>query len=225
MRLLIVEDEVRLASALQRGLTAEGFTVDVAHTGPDGLHAASEMSYDAVLLDIMLPGLSGYRIIQQLRAAENWVPILMLTAKDGEYDEADALDLGADDYLTKPFSFLILVARLRALIRRGAPERPVVMAAGDLLLDPVKRRVERAGQEITLTRREYGLLAFLMRHRGETVSKTEILENVWDPAFDGDPNVVEVYIRYLRLKLDAPFDRHAIETVRGMGYRIDPAGG
>jgi two-component system OmpR family response regulator len=149
----------------------------------------------------------------------------MLTAKDGDYDQTDAFDLGADDYLTKPFSFMILVARLRALIRRGAPERPVVMSAGDLSLDPVRRRVERAGQEIVLTRREYGLLAYLMRHRGETVSKGEILENVWDPAFDGDPNVVEVYIRYLRLKLDAPFERNAIQTVRGMGYRIDPDGG
>jgi len=158
VRLLIVEDEIRLASDLQRGLTAEGFTVDVAHTGPDGLHAASEMSYDAVLLDIMLPGLSGYRIIEQLRAAENWVPILMLTAKDGEYDEADALDLGADDYLTKPFSFVVLLARLRALLRRGVTPRPASLSAGDLVLDPSAHTVTRDGQTIELTPREFSLL-------------------------------------------------------------------
>ena len=151
--------------------------------------------------------------------------MLMLSAKDGEYDQADAFDLGADDYLTKPFSFLVLIARLRALIRRGGPERPVVLTAGDLILDPARRRVERAGQEIVLTPREYGLLEFLMRRRGDTVNKAEILANVWDPAFDGDPNVVEVYIRYLRVKLDAPFDRHTIETIRGLGYRLDPEGG
>ncbi len=225
MRVLIVEDEVPLAETVRHGLTEDGFVVEVVHNGEDAVWAATEHTYDVIVLDIMLPKLNGYKVLEQIRERGVWTPVLMLTAKDGEYDQTDAFDLGADDYLTKPFSFLILVARLRALIRRGAPERPVVMAAGDLILDPVKRRVERAGQEITLTRREYGLLAFLMRHRGETVSKTEILENVWDPAFDGDPNVVEVYIRYLRLKLDAPFERHAIETVRGMGYRIDPDGG
>jgi DNA-binding response OmpR family regulator len=225
MRVLMVEDEAPLAETVRHGLTEDGFVVEVVRNGEDAVWAATEHTYDVIVLDIMLPKLNGYKVLEQIRGRGVWTPVLMLTAKDGEYDQTDAFDLGADDYLTKPFSFLILVARLRALIRRGAPERPVVMAAGDLLLDPVKRRVERAGQEITLTRREYGLLAFLMRHRGETVSKTEILENVWDPAFDGDPNVVEVYIRYLRLKLDAPFDRHAIETVRGMGYRIDPDGG
>ncbi|HVD88849.1 MAG TPA: response regulator transcription factor [Jatrophihabitantaceae bacterium] len=225
MRLLIVEDEVRLASALQRGLTAEGFTVDVAHTGPDGLHAASETSYDAVLLDIMLPGLSGYRIIEQLRAAENWVPILMLTAKDGEYDEADALDLGADDYLTKPFSFVVLLARLRALLRRGVIPRPASLSAGDLVLDPSAHTVTRDGQPIDLTPREFSLLEFLMRRKGEAVSKADILHHVWDAHYDGDANVVEVYAGYLRRKIDTPFGRHSVQTVRGAGYRLAADGG
>jgi two-component system, OmpR family, response regulator len=225
VRLLIVEDEVRLASALQRGLTAEGFTVDVAHTGPDGLHAASETSYDAVLLDIMLPGLSGYRIIEQLRAAENWVPILMLTAKDGEYDEADALDLGADDYLTKPFSFVVLLARLRALLRRGVIPRPASLSAGDLVLDPSAHTVTRDGQPIDLTPREFSLLEFLMRRKGEAVSKGDILHHVWDAHYDGDANVVEVYAGYLRRKIDTPFGRHSVQTVRGAGYRLAADGG
>jgi two-component system OmpR family response regulator len=225
MRVLIVEDELPLAETIRHGLTDDGFVVETVHNGEDGLWAATENKYDVIVLDIMLPKLNGYKVLEQLRERGVWTPVLMLTAKDGDYDQTDAFDLGADDYLTKPFGFIVLIARLRALIRRGAPERPVVMSAGDLVLDPVRRRVERAGQEVTLTRREYGLLAFLMRRRGETVSKTEILDNVWDPAFDGDPNVVEVYIRYLRLKLDAPFDRHAIETVRGMGYRLDADGG
>jgi two-component system OmpR family response regulator len=225
VRLLIVEDEVRLASALQRGLTAEGFTVDVAHTGPDGLHAASETSYDAVLLDIMLPGLSGYRIIEQLRAAENWVPILMLTAKDGEYDEADALDLGADDYLTKPFSFVVLLARLRALLRRGVIPRPASLSAGDLVLDPSAHTVTRDGQPIDLTPREFSLLEFLMRHKGDAVSKADILHHVWDAHYDGDANVVEVYAGYLRRKIDTPFGRHSVQTVRGAGYRLAADGG
>jgi DNA-binding response OmpR family regulator len=225
MRVLIVEDEVPLAETVRHGLTEDGFVVEVVHNGEDAVWAATENAYDVIVLDIMLPKLNGYKVLEEIRERGVWAPVLMLTAKDGEYDQTDAFDLGADDYLTKPFSFLILVARLRALIRRGAPERPVVMTAGDLTLDPVKRRVERAGQEVVLTPREYGLLAYLMRHRGETVSKTQILENVWDPAFDGDPNVVEVYIRYLRLKLDAPFGRNAFETIRGMGYRLDADGG
>jgi two-component system, OmpR family, response regulator len=225
VRLLIVEDEVRLASALQRGLAAEGFTVDVAHTGPDGLHAAKENAYDALLLDIMLPGLSGYRIIEQLRAAENWVPILMLTAKDGEYDEADALDLGADDYLTKPFSFVVLLARVRALLRRGVTPRPASLEAGDLVLDPSAHTVSRDGQTIELTPREFSLLEFLMRHKGEAVSKADILHHVWDAHYDGDANVVEVYAGYLRRKIDAPFGRHSVQTVRGAGYRLAADGG
>jgi two-component system OmpR family response regulator len=225
MRVLMVEDEVRLAETVRRGLTDAGFVVELVENGEDAVWAATENSYDVIVLDIMLPKLNGYKVLEQLRERGVWTPVLMLTAKDGEYDQTDAFDLGADDYLTKPFSFLVLVARLRALIRRGGPERPVVLVAGDLTLDPARRRVERAGQEVALTPREYGLLEFLMRHRGDTVNKMEILENVWDPAFDGDPNVVEVYIRYLRLKLDAPFGRHAIETVRGMGYRLDSDGG
>ena len=225
MRLLIVEDEVRLASALQRGLTAEGFTVDIAHTGPDGLHAATETTYDAVLLDIMLPGLSGYRIIEQLRAAENWVPILMLTAKDGEYDEADALDLGADDYLTKPFSFVVLLARLRALLRRGVTPRPASLSAGDLVLDPSAHIVTRDGKPIDLTPREFSLLEYLMRHKGEAVSKADILHHVWDAHYDGDANVVEVYAGYLRRKIDTPFGRRSVQTVRGAGYRLAADGG
>src|SRR3954470_21919349 len=176
MRVLLVEDEVRMADALRRGLIAEGFTVDVSNDGVDGLWRAQESSYDVIVLDIMLPGMSGYRIVEALRGQGNWTPVLMLTAKDGDYDQADAFDLGADDYLTKPFSFIVLVARLRALIRRGAPERPVVLQVADLRLDPVRRRVERAGTEIVLTPREYGLLEFLIRHRGNIVTKSEILD-------------------------------------------------
>src|ERR1700712_4607740 len=222
MRLLLVEDELRLASALQRGLTAEGFTVDLAHTGPDGLHAASEIDYDAVILDVMLPGLSGYRIVEALRKAEIWGPILMLTAKDGEYDEADALDLGADDYVTKPFAFVVLLARLRALLRRGAAPRPAVLAVGDLVLDPAAHTVARGETTIELTPREFALLEYLMRRAGQAVSKAEILHHVWDAHYDGDANVVEVYVGYLRRKIDTPFERQSVQTVRGAGYRLVP---
>ena len=222
MRLLIVEDELRLASALQRGLSAEGFTVDVAHTGPDGLHAARENAYDALILDIMLPGLSGYRIIEQLRAVEDWVPILMLTAKDGEYDEADALDLCADDYLVKPFSFVVLLARLRALLRRGVTPRPTALTVGDLVLDPAAHTVSRGDEPVDLTPREFALLEFLMRRAGQAVSKADILHHVWDAHYDGDANVVEVYVGYLRRKIDTPFGRQSVQTVRGAGYRLVP---
>ena len=225
MRVLMVEDELRLADTVHRGLTDAGFVVELVHDGENAVWAATEHSYDVIVLDIMLPRMNGYKVLELLRARGIWTPVLMLTAKDGEYDQTDAFDLGADDYLTKPFSFLVLVARLRALIRRGGPERPVVLSAGDLVLDVARRRVERSGKEVTLTPREYGLLEYLMRHRGDTVSKAEILANVWDPAFEGDPNVVEVYVRYLRRKIDTPFARHAIETVRGMGYRLNPEGG
>jgi two-component system OmpR family response regulator len=225
MRILVVEDEVRLAQTVQRGLINEGFSVDLQHSGTDGLWAATENAYDVIVLDIMLPGLNGYDVIKALRAREVWTPVLMLTAKDGEYDQADAFDLGADDYLTKPFSFVVLTARLRALIRRGAPQRPAVLSAGDLSLDPARRRVERGGREIALTPREFGLLEYLMHHRGDVKTKAEILDGVWDSAFEGDDNVVEVYVRYLRLKIDAPFDRQSIETVRGVGYRLAPDGG
>ena len=186
---------------------------------------AQENPYDAIVLDLMLPGINGYRICATLREEEVWTPILMLTAKDGEFDEAEALDTGADDYVTKPFSYVVLVARLRALIRRGAGERPAVLDAGDLRFDPASRRSWRGQTPVELTAREMALLEFLMRHPGEVVSKTEILEHVWDYDFEGDPNIVEVYIRHLRNKFDRPFDRHSIETVRGAGYRLNADGG
>jgi two-component system OmpR family response regulator len=220
MRVLVVEDEPRLARALQRGLTAEGYAVDLAADGLTGLEAARHEGYDAVVLDIMLPGLSGYRIVRTLRAEHNWVPVLMLSAKDGEYDQADGLDSGADDYLTKPFSFVVLLAKLRALLRRGAPERPAVLTAGSLSLDPATRRVSRDGQDIPLTTREFALLEYLMRHRDEVVTKTELLDHVWDAGADTDPNVVEVYVGYLRRKIDQPYDVRSLQTVRGAGYRL-----
>lgn len=220
MRVLVIEDERRLAEAIAQGLAEEGFVADVACDGVDGLWRALHEPYDVIVLDLMLPALSGYEVLKRLRAARLWTPVLILTAKDGEYDEADALDLGADDYLSKPFSYVVLVAHLRALLRRGAPARPAVLAAGDLDLDPARRRCHRAGREIALTTREFTLLEFLLRHADEVVSKTAILDHVWDENFDGDTNIVEVYIGYLRRKIDAPFGRRTIETVRGAGYRL-----
>ncbi|MEN3308536.1 MAG: hypothetical protein V7603_4738 [Micromonosporaceae bacterium] len=220
VRLLVVEDEPRLAKALERGLAAEGYVVDVAADGVAGLEAARHGEYDAVVLDIMLPRLSGYRIVQALRDDSNWVPVLMLSAKDGEYDQADGLDAGADDYLTKPFSFVVLLAKLRALLRRGAPERPAVLAVGSLRLDPATRRVSRDTDEITLTAREYALLEYLMRRSDEVVTKTELLDHVWDAGADTDPNVVEVYVGYLRRKIDQPYGLRSLQTVRGAGYRL-----
>jgi DNA-binding response OmpR family regulator len=225
VRVLVVEDEVRLAEALQMGLQAEGFTADVAHDGEQGLHLAVERPYDAVVLDVMLPKLNGYRVCQRLRAAGNWVPVLMLSAKDGEYDQAEGLDVGADDYMVKPFSYVVLVARLRALIRRGAPARPAVLQAGDLRLDPARHEVRRGGQPIELTPREFALLEYLLRRRDEVVGKQDILEHVWDAHYEGDPNVVEVYVGYLRRKIDTPFGRHSLQTVRGAGYRLTGDGG
>jgi DNA-binding response OmpR family regulator len=225
MRVLVVEDERRLAAAVRRGLQAEGFAVDLAHNGQDGLHLAREGGYDAVVLDVMLPGISGYRVCERLRAEENWVPILILSAKDGEYDQADGLDLGADDYLTKPFSYVVLAARLRALLRRGARRRPAQLSAGDLVLDPGRREVRRGEHEVVLTPREFALLEFLMRRAGDVVSKIEILEHVWDAADTTGPNAVEVYVGYLRRKIDIPFGRHGVQTVRGMGYRLAADGG
>ena len=225
MRVLVVDDEPRLVDALSRGLRAEGFAVDVARTGPQGLSMATENDYDAVVLDLMLPGLSGYRVVEALRAADNWVPVLLLSAKDGEHDQADGLDLGADDYLVKPFSYVVLLARLRALLRRGARPRPAVLAAGDLVLDPASRTVTRAGTPVELTAREFSLLELLMRRRDQVVSKTEILDHVWEEVGASDLNVVEVYVGYLRRKLDAPFGRRSIVTVRGAGYRLAGDGG
>jgi len=225
VRILVVEDEKKVAAAVQRGLEAEGFAVDVALTGPDGVWLATENGYDAIVLDIMLPGLNGYKVCEQLREQGNWTPILMLTAKSGEYDQAEALDTGADDYLTKPFSFVVLVARLRALLRRSVRPASLVYTAGDLTVDPVQHRCLRGDVEVRLTAREFSVLEFLLRHAGEVVSKAEILDNVWDFAFEGDPNIVEVYVRHLRRKLDEPTGRHLIETIRGAGYRLDPAGG
>jgi DNA-binding response OmpR family regulator len=226
VRVLVVEDERRLAAAVKRGLEASGFAVDLAHDGVTGLHMAREESYDGVVLDIMLPGMSGYKVCSSLRAEENWVPILFLTAKDGEYDQADGLDLGADDYLTKPFSYVVLAARLRALLRRGAAPRPAVLCAGDLSLDPASRMVRRGSAVVDLTAREFSLLEYLMRHPGTVVSKSELLTHVWDEVDDiTDLNVVEVYVGYLRKKIDAPFERRSVRTVRGAGYLLAADGG
>ena len=225
MRVLVVEDEKRLAAGLRAGLEAEGFAVDVALTGTEGLSMALTEPYDAIVLDIMLPGVSGFKVCSTLRDEGVWTPILMLTAKEGEWDEVEALDSGGDDYLTKPFSYAVLLARLRALLRRGAQERPVVLSAGDLRYDPASRRVWRGEHEVEMTARELALLDLLMRRKGEAVSKRDILEHVWDFDFEGDLNIIEVYIRHLRNKLDRPFGRHSIETVRGVGYRMDPDGG
>ncbi len=225
MRILVVEDEKRLAAGLRNGLEADGFAVDVALDGTDGLWMAREHAYDAIVLDIMLPGLNGFRVCATLREEGIWSPILMLTAKDGEWDEVEALDTGADDYLTKPFSHAVLVARLRALLRRGAEKRPAILEAGDLRVDPASRRAWRGEVEVELTARELALLEFLVRRRGDVVSKREILDHVWDYDFEGDDNIVEVYVRHLRNKLDRPFGREAIETVRGAGYRLAAGGG
>ncbi|THA73381.1 response regulator transcription factor [Streptomyces sp. A0642] len=217
MRLLIVEDEKRLAVSLARGLTAEGFAVDVVHDGLEGLHRASEGVYDLVVLDIMLPGMNGYRVCGALRAAGHDVPVLMLTAKDGEYDEAEGLDTGADDYLTKPFSYVVLVARIRALLRRRAGAASPVVTAGSLRMDTAARRVRLGEDEIALTTKEFAVLEQLVLRAGQVVSKADILEHVWDFAYDGDPNIVEVYVSALRRKLGAA----AIRTVRGAGYRLE----
>ena len=224
MRVLVVEDETRLARGLKNGLEADGFATDVALNGTDGLWMARENPYDAIVLDIMLPGVNGFKVCSILREEGIWIPILMLTAKDGELDEAEALDLGADDYLTKPFSYVVLVARLRALLRRGAPERPAVLQAGSLHLDPGSRQAWIEDTEVELTAREMALLEFLVRRKGEVVSKRDILGHVWDYDFMGDPNIVEVYIRHLRNKLDRPFERNSIQTVRGSGYRLKADG-
>ncbi len=218
MRLLVVEDEVRMAGALSRGLTAEGFAVDVAADGMSGLESARRRAYDAIILDVMLPRLSGYEVVRRLRAEQIWLPVLMLSAKDGEYDQADGLDCGADDYLTKPFSFVVLLARIRALLRRGAAARPHIFVAGELTLDPASHEVHLSGAEVTLTSREFSVLEYLIRRPGQVIGKYELLEHVWDAGDDIATNAVEVYVGYLRRKLGPA----RIATVRGAGYKLVP---
>ena len=220
MKILLVEDEQRLAAVVKDGLRAEGFEADIVSDGVIGLWAATENSYDAIVLDIMLPGLNGYDVLKKLRARKVWTPVLMLTAKDGEYDQTDAFDLGADDYLTKPFSFIVLVARLRALVRRAAPHKPPTLTAGTLTVDPGRRIVQRGDKTLSLTPREYGVLEYLMRNKNVAVTKADILRNVWDAHYDGPDNVVEVYVGYVRRKIDIPFGTNTIETIRGVGYRL-----
>ncbi len=216
MRLLLVEDEQRLARALRRGLLDDGFLVEVAGDGATGLELARHGDFDAIVLDVMLPRLSGFELVQALRAEENWVPVLMLSARAGEHDQANGLDYGADDYLTKPFSYVVLLARLRALMRRTPQARPPVLAAGDIRLDPSTRRVTVDGVAVALTPRELGLLEYLLRRPDRLITKIEILDHVWDAAADVNPNAVEVYVGYLRRKLG----RQVVETVRGSGYRL-----
>ncbi|MGI8888180.1 MAG: response regulator transcription factor [Nocardioidaceae bacterium] len=225
MRILVVEDDKQMAGAVKRGLESEGYAVDVALDGAEGLWLATENRYDAMVLDSMLPELSGDALCCTLRDAGDWTPILMLTAKTGADEEAHSLDVGADDFLSKPFSYLVLLARLRALLRRGRHERPTVLTAGDLRLDPATHQVWRADTLLTLTPRQFSLLEFLLRRAGEVLSKTLIIEHVWDFAFEGDHNIVEVYVRQLRQRIDEPFGRASLQTVRLVGYRLDPDGG
>lgn len=220
MRVLVVEDEVALAEGIARGLDAEGFEVDIRHDGREGFDAARSGEYDLMVLDIMLPSMNGYKVCRSLREEDVWTPILMLTAKDGEYDEAEALDTGADDFLSKPFSFVVLVARLRALARRRSDHNLAPLELGDLTLDVITRSCRRGTTDIALSPREFSLLEALLRQQGEVISKQELLDRVWGEEFEGDPNVVEVYVGYLRRKIDRPFDHADLETIRGEGYRI-----
>jgi two-component system OmpR family response regulator len=223
VRVLVVEDEVKMARAIRRGLEQEGYAVDTAPDGDEALYLAGENDYDAVVLDVLLPGLDGFGVCRRLRAAGRWAPVVMLTARDTVQDRIGGLDCGADDYMVKPFAFGELLARLRALIRRGATERPVVLQAGDLVLDPAAHTVTRAGQRVQLSAREFTLLEFLLRHAGEVVTRTAILEHVWDYNYSGLSNVVDVYVSYLRRKLEQPFGRAVIRTVRGVGYALEVA--
>src|SRR5215510_10274660 len=220
MRVLVIEDEPKMAALLRRGLVEEGHATDVAGQGEEALWLAEAHEYEAIVLDVMLPGLSGFETCRRLRDAGVWTPVLMLTARDAVDDRVAGLDAGADDYLTKPFSLAELLARLRALIRRGAVERPAVLRVGDLSLDPTTRVVDRGSRPVDLTAKEFALLEYLMRHPGEVLSRTRLIEHVWDFAYDGTSNVVDVYVRYLREKVDRPFDRETLETVRGVGYRL-----
>ena len=221
MKLLVVEDDLKIAAAVKRGLEADGFTVDVATDGDDGWWMATEGSYDLLVLDIMLPRRNGYALCRDLRAAGDWTPILMLTAKEGDLDEAEALETGADDFLSKPFSFPVLIARIRALLRRSGGRDPMPTTVGEIRVDVAGRRVWSSGTEVELTRREFDVLEFLVRRAGQVVSKHEIIAGVWEFDFDGDPNIVEVYVGRLRRKLDDPFDTRHIATIRGAGYRLD----
>jgi two-component system OmpR family response regulator len=218
VRLLIAEDDEKLSAALSRGLRADGYAVDLAATGDQALHQARVYDYDAVILDLMLPGVDGLTVCAALRKEGRWAPVLMLTARDGVGDRIRGLDSGADDYLVKPFEYGELVARLRALLRRGAPERPAVLTVADLELDPATRVVTRAGRRIGLSAREFAVLEFLVRRAGEVITRAELLDHVWDQNYQGSTNVVDVYIGYLRRKLDAPFGEPLIHTVRGAGY-------
>jgi two-component system OmpR family response regulator len=219
MRILVVEDEVNLAAAIEAGLTAEGYEVEVANDGDDGLWRAQEGQFDAIILDILLPGMNGYRVCATIREEGIHTPILMLTAKDGEYDEAEGLDTGADDYITKPFSFMVLLSRLRAVLRRSETVRPPILTVGDLTLDSSTKTCRRSSTDISLTRREFALLEALMTDPDRVVAKQELIDRVWGLDYFGNPNIVEVYVGYLRNKVDRPFGTHTIETIRGMGYR------
>ncbi|MFW0785352.1 response regulator transcription factor [Gordonia sp. CPCC 206044] len=220
MRVLVVDDDTRAAETIRRVLISDGWTVVVAADGAEGLWRITEDEFDVVVLDIMLPKMNGFRVLKEMRERKIWTPVVMLSAKDGEYDQAEALDYGADDYLIKPFSVVVLKAHLRAVLRRGGRERPAILTAGSLTLDPAMRAVARGETPISLTPREYSLLEFLMRNKGTVVSKCLILRSLWDENYDGDQNIVEVYIRYLRKRIDDPFGLHSIETVRGAGYRL-----
>jgi two-component system OmpR family response regulator len=221
VRVLLVEDQTKLARAVRRGLQQEGYAVDVAATGDDGLHLATEVDYDAVVLDVMLPGLDGFEVCRRMRVQGRWAPVLMLTARDGVADRVTGLDVGADDYLVKPFAFRELLARLRALLRRGAGERPAVLTVGGLQLDPAAHTVSRDGRPVELSAREFALLEFFMRHPGEVVTRTQVLEHVWDFNYEGLSNVVDVYVGYLRRKLEQPSGRPLLRTVRGVGYALE----
>jgi two-component system OmpR family response regulator len=224
VRVLVVEDEVKMASLVKRALERDGYAVDVANTGNDGLWHATENEYDAVILDVMIPPPDGFEVCRELRRRGRWAPVLLLTARDGVDDRVTGLDSGADDYLAKPFSFAELGARLRALTRRGSTPRPSVLTLGDLTLDPAKHRVTRGDTEIELSPKEFALLELFLRHPGEVLTRTAILEHAWDFAYDGTSNVVDVYVRYLREKIDRPFGRETIDTVRGVGYRLRAGG-
>jgi two-component system, OmpR family, response regulator len=224
VRVLVVEDVDKMANLLRRGLGEEGYAVDVVGNGEDAVWMAAENPYDAIVLDVMLPDVDGFDVCRRIREGGQWAPVLMLTARDAVRDRVDGLDAGADDYLTKPFAFAELLARLRALARRGRQERQSVLSVGDLSLDPATRIVRRGEVTITLTPKEFSLLEYFMRHPEEVLTRTRLIEHVWDFAFDGDSNVVEVYVRYLREKIDRPFGRESIETVRGVGYRLRAEG-